>query len=96
MAALILEEPAAELDLAGLSAYVNQELPSYARPVFLRVESEMDVTGTFKMVKGKLREEGYDPDRSSDPLYVMKPGSKQYQPLDREFAAAIARGEGGY
>jgi hypothetical protein len=27
------------------------------------------------MVKGKLREEGYDPDRSSDPLYVMKPAA---------------------
>ena len=65
-------------------------------PLFLRVEPEIAVTGTFKMVKGKLREEGYDPDKVSDPLYVMKPGSDRYEPLDREFARTVLRGEAGY
>jgi hypothetical protein len=32
----------------------------------LRVEPEIDVTGTFKMVKGKLRDEGYEPDKVAD------------------------------
>ncbi|MBX3707553.1 MAG: long-chain-acyl-CoA synthetase [Pseudomonadales bacterium] len=96
MAALTLEEGVTSLDLDAFSAYVNRELPSYARPLFLRIEPEIDVTGTFKMVKGKLREDGYDPARVSDPLFVMKPGSDRYQPLDPEFAAVIARGEAGY
>lgn len=96
MAALTLEEGVDELDLEAFSKHVNASLPAYARPLFLRVESEIDVTGTFKMVKGKLREEGYDPDRVADPLYVMKPGSDRYEPLDREFATIIARGEAGY
>jgi len=96
MAALTLEEGQNELDLEAFSAYVNRELPSYARPLFLRVEPEIDVTGTFKMVKGKLREEGYDPQKVSDPLFVMKPGSDRYEPLDAEFAAVIARSEAGY
>ncbi len=96
MAALTLEDGVAKLDLDALSDYVNRELPSYARPVFLRVLPDIDVTGTFKMVKGKLRDEAYDVDRVSDPLYVMKPGSERYEPLDREFAGAITRRHAGF
>jgi citronellyl-CoA synthetase len=96
MAALTLEDGVTELDLAAFSDYVNRHLPSYARPLFLRVEPEIAVTGTFKMVKVKLREEGYEPDKVADPLYVLKPGSARYEPLDREFAASVARGEAGY
>ena len=48
------------------------------------------------MVKGKLREEGYDAGRLTDPLFVMKPGSTRYEPLDAAFAAVIGRGEAGY
>jgi citronellyl-CoA synthetase len=96
MAAITLANGVDELDLAAFSEYVNRELPSYARPVFLRIEPDIDVTGTFKMVKGKLREEAYDLDKVSDPLYVMKPGSDRYELLDREFAETIKRGEAGY
>jgi citronellyl-CoA synthetase len=95
MAAMTLVEGVEQLDLDAFSAYVTRELPPYARPVFLRVEPDIDVTGTFKMVKGKLRDEGYDLDQVSDPLFVMKPGSDRYEPLDRAFAAAIQRGEAG-
>jgi citronellyl-CoA synthetase len=96
MAALTLEDGVGELDLEAFSEHVNRELPSYARPVFLRVEREIAVTGTFKMVKGTLREEGYDLDRVGDPLYVLKPGNERYEPLDREYAEVIARGEAGF
>ena len=96
MAALTLEEGVSELDLEGFSEYVNRELPSYARPIFLRVEQDIEVTGTFKMVKNKLRDEGYNPDKVSDPLYVMKPGSNRYEPLTREFFEVISKGEAGY
>jgi len=96
MAALTLADGVSELDLEAFSRYVNESLPFYARPVFLRVEPEIDVTGTFKMVKGKLREEGFDPERISDPLFVMPPGESSYRPLDGDLAATIARGEAGF
>ncbi len=96
MAALALEGGTDSLELEAFSRYVNQHLPAYARPIFLRLESDIDVTGTFKMVKGKLREEGYDPARVSDPLFVLKPGASTYEPLDAEYAALIARGAAGY
>lgn len=96
MAALTLEEGVDALDLERISEYVNRELPSYARPIFLRVEPDIEVTGTFKMIKNKLRDEGYDPGKVDDPLYVMRPGSDRYEPLTEDFYEVIARGEAGY
>jgi len=96
MAALALAEGVTQLDLASFSAHVCSQLPSYARPVFLRIQRELDTTGTFKLVKGELRKEGYDLDQVQDPLYVMKPGADRYELLDSGFAAKIAAGEAGY
>lgn len=96
MAALTLEDGVEALDLEAFANYGNRELPSYARPIFLRVEQDIEVTGTFKMIKNKLQEEGYDPGKVSDPLYVMKPGSDRYEPLTETFFEVISKGEAGY
>ena len=53
MAALTLAEGVNELDLAEFSRYVRESLPAYAVPVFLRVQQEQQVTGTFKLLKGE-------------------------------------------
>ncbi|MGB1139798.1 MAG: long-chain-acyl-CoA synthetase [Halioglobus sp.] len=96
MAAITLAEGESSLDLESFSAHVRAQLPSYARPVFLRIQSDIDTTGTFKMVKGQLRKEGYDLGAVQDPLYVLKPGSDTYEPLDEAFAAEVKAGRGGY
>jgi citronellyl-CoA synthetase len=96
MAALTLAEGVDSLDLVAFSEHVARELPSYARPVFLRIEREIDVTGTFKMVKGALRDEGYDLTRVTDPLFVLKPAATCYEPLDAAYADTIARGAAGF
>ncbi len=93
MAALRLREGVDELDLQAFTEYVSRELPSYARPVFLRVQGEIEVTGTMKMVKGDLKREGYDLEAVDDPLYVLAPGADSYRPLDANLYAAIASGE---
>ena len=64
--------------------------------MFLRILPAMDTTGTFKMVKGELRKQGFDPEQVKDQLYVMKPGSERYVPLSRDFATQILAGGGGY
>jgi citronellyl-CoA synthetase len=96
MAALALAEGVEQLDLASFSAHVCDQLPSYARPVFLRIQRELDTTGTFKLVKNELRKEGYDLNLVGDPLYVLKPGSERYELLDPDFASKIAAGKAGY
>ena len=96
MAALSLKEGAGELDLEAFAQYARQELPAYAMPVFLRIQSDIDVTGTFKMVKGDLREQAYDIDAFEDPVYVLLNGSQNYQPLDAELVARINAREAGF
>ena len=95
MAAVRLAE-GCELDLEGLAAYVARELPPYARPVFVRVQTEIEVTGTFKMVKGDLKREGFDIDEIDDPVYVVKPGSTTYEPLDSDYLETIRSGAAGF
>jgi citronellyl-CoA synthetase len=96
MAALLLEENTTELDLDHFSAHICDQLPAYARPQFLRILPCMDTTGTFKMLKGDLRKQGFDASAVSDPLLVMKPGSNVYEALTAEFAAEIMAGRAGY
>jgi len=96
MAALTLAAGESALDIESFSRHVVTQLPSFARPVFLRVQREHDTTVTFKMVKGELRRQGYDLDQVDDPLYVLKPGSTTYEPLDRDFLAKLRAGEAGY
>ena len=96
MAALRLREGVEALDLTAFTEYVSRELPSYARPVFLRVQGEIEVTGTMKMVKGDLKREGYDIEAVADPVYVLPPGADSYRPLDGDFYASIAAGEAGF
>ncbi|MFP6816954.1 MAG: long-chain-acyl-CoA synthetase [Pseudomonadales bacterium] len=96
MAALTLEDDVAQLDIEGFSTYISDSLPAYARPVFLRIQNDIDVTGTFKMVKGDLRKQGYSLDEVEDPMYVLKPGEKVYAPLTTEFTALISSGDAGF
>lgn len=96
MAALVLQEGVAELDLKDFSAYINRSLPAYARPVFLRVMTQLDTTGTFKMVKSELRKQGYDLSQVNDPLYVMLPDADGYQVLTTAIGARLREGEAGF
>lgn len=71
-----------DLDLAALHDHVTQALPHYARPVFLRIGSETDTTGTFKFKKTNLVKDGFDPGRTEDSLYVANPITGRYEPID--------------
>ncbi len=78
MAALVTE---GELDFAKLYEHLEKQLPVYARPVFLRIQPEMEVTGTFKHRKVDLVREGYDPFVVKDPVYVIDAEERTYAPL---------------
>jgi len=81
MAALVADSV---LDLAELRVHLAERLPGYARPLFLRIKREMQVTHTFKYRKINLTREGYDPAASADPVYFDDPELEAYVPLDRE------------
>jgi fatty-acyl-CoA synthase len=90
MAAVVLRN---ELDLAALREHLMMHLPNYARPLFLRVRSELEVTGTFKQLKGDLVREGFDPDGSADAIYFDDPEHRLFVPVDRALYERIRSGQ---
>jgi len=91
MAALVLAE-GARFDGAALYARTEQHLPAYARPAFVRLVPEMDVTGTLKQRKLALAAEGYDPARVGDPLFVRDDAMRSYVSLTPAVVAEIRAG----
>jgi citronellyl-CoA synthetase len=86
-----------DLDLETLDQLVNDELPAYARPVFLRVQRNMATTGTFKLLKGELREQAYHLDKvDQDEIYVRRPRNEHYERLDVDFYRNLVDGNVGY
>ena len=86
MAAITLVD-GEELNEADLSAMVNvfkKCLPSYAIPVFLRVQAKVETTGTFKYQKNKLKEDAFNPAKTSDRLLVLLPGATAYCDVNAE------------
>ncbi len=88
LAALVLRE-AAEFD-ADAFATIVAELPPYARPRFVRLLPRLATTGTFKVQKGALRQDGIDPNRIDDPLYVWN--QSHYEPLTPERWRQVVEG----
>lgn len=82
-----------DLDLAALRKRLVRELPDYARPVFLRIRDEIDVTSTFKQRKVDLVQEGFDPARIKDTIFFDDPRAGAYVRLDTSLYAKIVTGE---
>ena len=96
MAAITLHADVAAFDLQGFSEYVHRELARYAIPVFLRIQPDIEVTGTFKMIKGDLRKEGFQLGQVDDPIYVLRPGLNEYELFDSPYLDLINKGEAGF
>ena len=63
-----------DFSLEALAEYVDRELPTFARPLFVRLQPKIETTGTFKYRKVDLVSEGFDPSKTKDPLYFRQPG----------------------
>jgi fatty-acyl-CoA synthase len=90
MAALVVSP---EFDIATLAAKLAANLAPYARPIFLRLRPEMEITGTFKLRKVELVKDGFDPGTISDPIYILHNSNPAYVPLTQEIYADIAAGK---
>jgi acyl-CoA synthetase (AMP-forming)/AMP-acid ligase II len=93
MAALRLADAAT--DLATLPRQLLERLPAYAVPAFLRLRGEHRTTATFKYRKAELKQEGFDPSRVTDPLFVLIDPARGYQPLTPALFQRIRQGEVG-
>lgn len=81
-----------DFDLANFRAYLSDQLPEYAQPLFIRLQPEMEITGTFKHRKVDLVKEGFDPDTIAEPVYFNDPAAKNFVPLDAALYQKICAG----
>ncbi len=89
MASLVVN---GDFDIAALPMTLSKSLPAYARPIFLRLQREMEITGTFKQRKVELVKEGFDPSAIADPIYWLDPATNAYEKLDAARYADIVSG----
>jgi fatty-acyl-CoA synthase len=89
MATLVTED---ELDLALFRQHLMSRLPPYARPLFLRIRKDMDLTGTFKYSKTELVRLGFDPVANNDAVYFDDVESGVFTRLDQELYDRIQMG----
>jgi fatty-acyl-CoA synthase len=84
---------AAGFDLGDLRRGLVTHLPEYARPLFIRIVTALELTGTFKLSKQQLALEGYDLTRVRDALYIDDAARKAYVPLDAPLYARLQAGK---
>lgn len=85
---VVAEEP----DWTKFKAHLDDNLPAYAQPVFVRLQEEVEITGTFKHRKVELVKEGFDPETISDPIFFFDPREKQFVRLTKDLYNDIQSG----
>ena len=89
MAAIVAKE---HFNLTAFRDHLVDRLPEYARPAFVRLRNEIDVTATFKQKKIDLVKEGFDPAARSDPIYFNDPATNAFVRLDDALYQRIRAG----
>lgn len=89
MAALTVGE---HFDLESFRLHVDHELPAFARPVFVRIRTDLETTGTFKYRKVDLAAEGFDPRRTGEPVWCRDP-EKGYVKITNKLYERLVSGD---
>jgi fatty-acyl-CoA synthase len=84
---------AGALDMATLRKHLVDRLPPYARPLFLRIKHEIEVTATFKHKKSDLVRGGFDPRATADALYFDDSARQAFVRIDEALHSRIHAGD---
>lgn len=91
--AAIVRDDKAPFDITGLAAHLRTSLPKYAVPLFVRFVPDFEWTATHKIKKTNLKAQSYDPAQVKEDIYVLLPGSDQYEALNQDILRNIAAGQ---
>lgn len=89
MAAITTDD---DVDFDGMYAALGQKLPSYAIPIFIRVQRDAETTGTFKYRKVELVKDGFNIDEVNDPIWMYHPERKTYVPFTQDRYKSLRSG----
>jgi len=82
-----------DFDMAAFRNYVHAHLSPYARPLFVRLQNEIETTSTFKQRKLDLVGEGFDPEKITEPVFFDDSSSATYRRLDAGLFRSIQSAE---
>jgi len=71
---------------------LSNQLPGYAIPLFYRFSTSLDMTGTYKLKKTKLQEEGVDISRIEDNILFLDSKNNKFLTLDQTIIDDINNG----
>jgi fatty-acyl-CoA synthase len=77
-------------EIAGMAEHLAGRLPHYAQPLFLRLATSLEMTGTFKPVQRHLRAEGFA--GCTDPVWLNDRVAGRFVPCDQALLQSIADG----
>jgi fatty-acyl-CoA synthase len=77
---------------AALNARLRSNLPGYARPLFVRLCSDIAMTGTFKLTKHALAREGLDPSVATDTVWFYDAKAEAFVECDIFLKHSICNG----
>ncbi|CAF0720046.1 unnamed protein product [Rotaria sordida] len=90
--AVMLDDPSVSTDLSTVvSELKKQGLPPYARPCFIRLTKNIELTGTFKVKKTVFQEEAYDLNRVTESIYYLNQEKQIYERLTPEIYELILK-----
>jgi fatty-acyl-CoA synthase len=89
MAAVIIGR---DFDMVAFRQHLAARLPEYARPLFLRIREEIEMTPTFKPKKQDLAREGYDPAVTADAIYFNDRASQSFVRVDATLCKRLQTG----
>ncbi|MFW9880786.1 MAG: AMP-binding protein [Candidatus Thorarchaeota archaeon] len=78
-----------EFNFNGLVKVLNENLPKYAIPLFVRFLSELSTTNTYKIPKSDMKKVGFNIRKTEDPIYVLLPNTSEYTLLTEEIHSNI-------
>jgi citronellyl-CoA synthetase len=84
MASIVSTSNISDFDFPGLSKLFKENLAPYAIPILLRFKKILSTTQTFKLKKVELKEEGFNPEKIDDPLFIKLPDKSSYIRLTKE------------
>lgn len=87
-----IADPEKKIDLSSLAKGLKDKLPSYARPLFIRIIPKSHLTSTFKLKKRELMEQGFDRSLHQDEMFFLDQKSGDYVPLTQKLYEDIISG----
>ena len=86
-------DPEKCINLNDFFVQVKHLLPFYSIPVFVRIVDQLEATGTYKLPKAFLQNQGFNPEVVKDPLFFLDSKKNEYTRMDNDLYHSIVSGK---